>query len=97
MTTLQQLDPLKVDFASPEKYRNAIRKGDPVTFSVAGDTNQYRGSIYAIDPKIDLATRSVKIRAIVPNPKGTLFPGSFARTSIQLKDNPNSIMIPSRP
>ncbi|WP_341834340.1 efflux RND transporter periplasmic adaptor subunit [Chitinophaga pollutisoli] len=96
MTTLQQLDPLKVDFASPEKYRNAIRKGDPVTFSVSGDTNRYRGSIYAIDPKIDLATRSVKIRAIVPNPNGILFPGSFARTSIQLKDNPNAIMIPSQ-
>ncbi|WP_126244451.1 efflux RND transporter periplasmic adaptor subunit [Chitinophaga rhizosphaerae] len=96
MTTLQQLDPLKIDFASPEKYRNAIRKGDPVTFSVTGDTVRYRGSIYAIDPKIDLATRSVKIRAIVPNPNGTLFPGSFARTSIQLKDNPNAIMIPSQ-
>lgn len=96
MTTLQQLDPLKIDFASPEKYRNAIRKGDPVTFSVTGDTNRYRGSIYAIDPKIDLATRSVKIRAMVPNPSGNLFPGSFARTSIQLKDNPNAIMIPSQ-
>lgn len=96
MTTLQQLDPLKIDFASPEKYKNAIRKGDPVTFTVAGDTVKYRGSIYAIDPKIDLATRSVKIRAIVPNPTGRLFPGSFAKTTIQLKDNPNAIMIPSQ-
>ncbi|MBO9152559.1 efflux RND transporter periplasmic adaptor subunit [Chitinophaga sp. GCM10012297] len=96
MTTLQQLDPLKIDFASPEKYRNAIRKGDPVTFTVAGDTVKYRGNIYAIDPKIDLATRSVKIRAIVPNPSGRLFPGSFAKTTIQLKDNPNAIMIPSQ-
>ncbi|WP_109696506.1 efflux RND transporter periplasmic adaptor subunit [Chitinophaga deserti] len=96
MTTLQQLDPLKIDFAAPEKYRNAIRKGEPVYFSVTGDTTRYRGSIYAIDPKIDLATRSVKIRAVVPNPSGTLFPGSFARTSIQLKDNPNAIMIPSQ-
>ncbi len=96
MATLQQLDPLKIDFASPEKYSNVIRKGDPVTFSVAGDTEKYKGSIYAIDPKIDLATRSVKIRAIVPNPGGKLFPGSFARTSIQLKNNPNAIMIPSQ-
>ena len=96
MTTLQQLDPLKIDFAAPEKYRNAIRRNDPVTFSVAGDTNKYRGSIYAIDPKIDLATRSVKIRALVPNPQGKLFPGSFAKTVISLKDNPNAIMIPSQ-
>ncbi|MGN6510245.1 MAG: efflux RND transporter periplasmic adaptor subunit [Chitinophaga sp.] len=96
MTTLQQLDPLKIDFATPEKYRNAIRKGDPVTFTVAGDTVKYKGSIYAIDPKIDLATRSVKIRALVPNPSGRLFPGSFAKTTIQLRDNPNAIMIPSQ-
>ncbi|MGX5818482.1 efflux RND transporter periplasmic adaptor subunit [Chitinophaga lutea] len=96
MTTLQQLDPLKIDFATPEKYRNVIKQGDPVYFSVAGDTNRYKGSIYAIDPKIDLATRSVKIRAIVPNSSRRLFPGSFATTEIQLKDNPNAIMIPSQ-
>lgn len=96
MTTLQQLDPLKIDFAAPEKYRNSIRKNDPVAFTVTGDTDKYTGSIYAIDPKIDLATRSVKIRALVPNPKGRLFPGSFAKTSLSLKDNPNAIMIPSQ-
>lgn len=96
MTTLQQLHPLKIDFAAPEKYRNAINKGEPVTFSVTGDTQRYNGTIYAIDPKIDLATRSVMIRALVPNPSGKLFPGSFAKTSIRLKDNPNAIMIPSQ-
>jgi len=96
MTTLQQLDPLKIDFAAPEKYRNSIRKNDQVAFTIAGDTEKYSGRIYAIDPKIDLATRSVRIRAMVPNPKGKLFPGSFAKTSLSLKDNPNAIMIPSQ-
>ncbi|SIO42252.1 efflux RND transporter periplasmic adaptor subunit [Chitinophaga niabensis] len=96
MTTLQQLNPLKIDFAAPEKYRNSINKGEPVTFTVTGDTQKYKGSIYAIDPKIDLATRSVMIRALVPNPTGKLFPGSFAKTSLRLKDNPNAIMIPSQ-
>lgn len=96
MTTLQQLDPLKIDFSAPEKYRNNIRKSDPVNFTVTGDTNNYSGRIYAIDPKIDLATRTVKIRATVPNPTGRLFPGSFAKTSISLKDNPDAIMIPSQ-
>ncbi len=72
-------------------------KATPVTFTVAGDTVKYRGSIYAIDPKIDLATRSVKIRAVVPNPHRQAVPGLFfAKTTIQLKDNPNAIMIPSQ-
>lgn len=96
MTTLQQLDPLKIDFSVPEKYRNSIKKNDVVTFTVTGDADKYTGSIYAIDPKIDLATRSLRIRALVPNSKGRLFPGSFAKTTLSLKDNPNAIMIPSQ-
>ncbi|WP_295121578.1 efflux RND transporter periplasmic adaptor subunit [uncultured Chitinophaga sp.] len=96
MTTLQQLDPLKIDFAVPEKYRNAVKKGDIVSFKVAGDLEDYQGSIYAIDPKIDLATRTVKLRAILPNKNGKLFPGSFVKTIISLKDIPDAIMIPTQ-
>ncbi|WP_298736458.1 efflux RND transporter periplasmic adaptor subunit [uncultured Chitinophaga sp.] len=95
ITTLQQITPLKIDFSIPEKYRTAIKLGDAVTFRVAGDNNSYKGSIYAMDPKIDLATRTVKIRAIMPNP-GKLFPGSFARVTIGLRDMPEAIMIPTQ-
>jgi len=96
LTTLQQIDPLKMDFAVAEKYRNAIKNGDQVNFYVAGDNKEYKGSIYAIDPKIDLTTRTVKLRAIVPNNNGVLFPGSFAKVKIILKDLPDAMMIPSQ-
>ncbi|MCW3462824.1 efflux RND transporter periplasmic adaptor subunit [Chitinophaga nivalis] len=96
ITTLQQIDPLKMDFAVAEKYRNAIKNGDQVNFTVTGDDNSYTGSIYAIDPKIDLTTRTVKLRAIIPNSSSRLFPGSFAKVKIILKDLPNAIMIPSQ-
>lgn len=96
ITTLQQIDPLKMDFSVAEKYRNAIKNGDQVNFYVAGDNKEYKGSIYAIDPKIDLTTRTVKLRAIVPNNNGILFPGSFAKVKIVLKDMPEAMMIPSQ-
>ncbi|HVI46847.1 MAG TPA: efflux RND transporter periplasmic adaptor subunit [Chitinophaga sp.] len=96
ITTLQQIDPLKMDFAVAEKYRNVIKTGDQVSFFVAGDTKEYKGSIYAIDPKIDLTTRTVRLRAMVPNNSGTLFPGSFAKVQIALKNLPDAIMIPSQ-
>jgi membrane fusion protein (multidrug efflux system) len=96
ITTLQQIDPLKMDFAVAEKYRNAVKVGDQVIFNVAGDRNEYKGSIYAIDPKIDLSTRTMKLRAIVPNNSGTLFPGSFAKVKIILKDIPDAMLIPSQ-
>ncbi|NLR79351.1 efflux RND transporter periplasmic adaptor subunit [Chitinophaga eiseniae] len=96
ITTLQQIDPLKMDFSVAEKYRNAIKNGDQVNFYVAGDNNEYKGSIYAIDPKIDLTTRTVRLRAIVPNNNGVLFPGSFAKVKIILKNMPDAMMIPSQ-
>jgi membrane fusion protein (multidrug efflux system) len=95
ITTLQQIDPLKVDFTVPEKYRNAVKIGDAVNFKVAGDANPYKGQIYAIDPKIDLATRTIKLRAIVPNP-GQLLPGAFANVQIALRNMPDALMIPSQ-
>jgi membrane fusion protein, multidrug efflux system len=95
ITTLQQIDPLKVDFSVPEKYRAAITQGDQVDFKVAGDPKTYKGRIYAMDPKIDLATRTIKIRAIVPN-AGQLLPGAFAKVVIALKNMPDAIMIPSQ-
>ncbi|MFB6455561.1 efflux RND transporter periplasmic adaptor subunit [Chitinophaga sp. Hz27] len=96
ITTLQQIDPLKIDFTVPEKYRNVIKNGDKLRFTVAGDVSEYIGSIYAIDPKIDLSTRTVKLRAMVPNSNGNLFPGSFAKVRINLKDLPAAIMVPSQ-
>ncbi|WP_158538624.1 efflux RND transporter periplasmic adaptor subunit [Chitinophaga skermanii] len=96
MTTLQQLNPLKVDFAVPEKYSNAVKVNDDITFNVAGDNENHKGRIYAIDPKIDLATRTLKLRALVPNGDGKLLPGAFAKTTISLKGIPNAIMIPSQ-
>ncbi|SFO35298.1 membrane fusion protein, multidrug efflux system [Chitinophaga sp. YR627] len=95
ITSLQQIDPLKVDFSVPEKYRTAISQGDVVDFKVAGDNQTYKGNIYAIDPKIDLSTRTIKIRALVPN-AGKLLPGAFARVLISLKNMPDAIMIPTQ-
>ena len=95
ITTLQQIDPLKIDFSIPEKYRSSIKLGDAVSFRVSGDNNDYKGSIYAMDPKIDLATRTIRIRAIMPN-NGKLFPGSFAKVSLSLRDMPEAIMIPTQ-
>jgi membrane fusion protein (multidrug efflux system) len=95
ITTLQQIDPLKIDFSIPEKYRTSIKLGDAVTFKVSGDNDVYKGSIYAMDPKIDLATRTIRIRAIMPN-ANKLFPGSFARVTLSLRDMPEAIMIPTQ-
>ncbi len=92
---LQQTDPVKIDFAIPEKYRGKVQKGTMIKFHVEGNENPFTGHVYAIEPKIDLATRNVSLRALCPNPGGTLIPGSFARVDIVLDNIPDALVIPS--
>ncbi len=92
---LQQTNPVKVDFAIPEKYRGKVQKGTLIKFRVEGRDSSFTGHIYAIEPKIDLATRNVSLRALCPNPAGILIPGSFARVDIVLDNIPAALVIPS--
>jgi membrane fusion protein (multidrug efflux system) len=61
-----------------------------------GDSNlEYKGTVYAVEAKIDPATRTMKARARIPNPKGDLIPGSFAKVDITLQQLPNAIVVPA--
>ena len=95
VATLQRLDRLKIDFSVPEKYAGRIRVGAPIEFSVAGGERKYRGKIYAFDPRIDAATRTVLLRAICPNTDGKLLPGAFANVELTLSQMNDAILIPS--
>jgi len=95
IATLQRLDRLKVDFSVPEKYAGRIRIGSRITFSVAGGGHAFTGEIYAIDPRIDAATRTLLIRAVCPNPSGRLLPGAFANVELTLTRFENAMLVPS--
>jgi membrane fusion protein, multidrug efflux system len=92
---LQQTDPVKIDFSIPEKYRFKIRAGSLILFEVEGIDSLFRGRVYAIEPRIDPSTRNILIRAICPNPKNLLVPGSFAKVQVLLDNIPNALIIPS--
>jgi membrane fusion protein (multidrug efflux system) len=92
---LQQTDPVKIDFAIPEKYRNNIKPGTLISFTVEGNDSLFSGKIYATEPKIDPATRNLQIRARCENPKGLLMPGAFAKVTIILDKFTDALVIPS--
>lgn len=97
ITTLYQNDPLKLEFSIPEKYRNQIKVGNEVSFSVSESPDQsFPGKIYAINPGIDPQTRTVTLRAWVANREGLLSPGSFADVHIELHEIPKALMIPTQ-
>jgi len=92
---LHQTDPMKVEFAVPERYGRTLVPGAPITFTLEGDTATYGGAVYAVDPSVDAATRTVKVRARTGNAQGRLIPGAFARVTVRLERIPDALVIPA--
>ena len=95
VATMQEIDPIKVEFSVPEKYVKQIKKGTEIKVLVGDSREEYQGLVYAVESRIDLATRTIKARAKIHNPKGDLIPGSFAKVDITLEQLPDAIVIPS--
>jgi membrane fusion protein (multidrug efflux system) len=95
VATLQRLDRLKIDFSLPEKYAGRIQPKSPLTFSVAGGDRRFKGEIYAQDPRIDAATRTVVVRAWCENPGARLLPGASASVELVLAELGQAILVPS--
>jgi membrane fusion protein (multidrug efflux system) len=94
---LEQVDPLKVDFRVPEVYFTTVKIGQIINITVdalPGET--FQGTIYAIDPLIDAAGRSIVLRARVPNPDDKLRPGLFARVSLVYAVHDQALLIPEQ-
>ncbi len=96
ITTLQQIDPIKIEFSVPEKYKLNIKEGQKIEFTVEGVPDVFYGKVYAMESRIDLSTRSIRIRALCSNPEGRLFPNSFATIKLNLFPNQETIFIPAR-
>lgn len=96
ITTLQQVHPLKMDFTVPDIYSKYLNNGKQVDFTITGSTDTFTGKISAIDPGADVNTRTVRVRAVVPNPNGKLVAGSFARVIIPFETEKSAILIPSQ-
>jgi len=96
IAAMQQIDQVKIDFTVPERYMNAVHNGDEISFTVDGMNEPLKGSVYAIEPKVDLSTRSIAVRAICPNKENKVFPGAFARIELSLNEIKDALMIPTQ-
>ncbi len=95
IASLQDIDPVKIDFAVPEKYAQRVRVGSEVAFRVSGSEEPFAGRVYAIEPSVDLATRSLSLRAESSNPRGLLLPGAFADVDIVVRRVEGALSVPS--
>ncbi|MEN6540298.1 MAG: efflux RND transporter periplasmic adaptor subunit, partial [Mizugakiibacter sp.] len=83
IVTLQQLDPIYVDFTLPQQSLGQLAPGLKVTATIdAYPDRRFDGAITAVDPKVDPDTRNVRVEARLANPRHVLVPGMFANASV---------------
>lgn len=95
IASLNDLDPVKLDFSVPERYSALMNVGDEMSFKVEGFERAFPGTIYAIEPSVDAATRSLRVRARCPNSDGALIPGAFANVDLVLRSVSDALTVPS--
>lgn len=94
ITTIDDLNQIKVDFEVPALYLSALHSGLPIIGQVdAFGAREFKGEVRSINTQIDPVTRTVKIRAVLPNPEHTLKPGLLMRITL-LKDARDALIIP---
>ncbi len=92
---LVKSSPLKIEFSIPERYAGQITPGFPVSFRIDGFPNPFEAKVYAIDPKVDINTRTIVARALYPNTNEELRPGRFTSVRAQLSQIENAVSIPT--
>lgn len=96
LISLQALDPMKVDFGVPETALASLTPGQKLQLTVSPYPGlTFEGTVEAIDPQVDPATRTVLIRASVPNAESKLTPGLFANITLTTADKPGTLFVPS--
>jgi len=83
IVSLQTLDPIYVDFSVPQKELSRLEPDLEVQVTVdAAPGHTFIGKIIATNPDVDLATRSVRVRAKIANPDEVLRAGMFAKATV---------------
>lgn len=94
IVTIQQVSTVKIDFTIPEEFSNMIKKGNMVDVEVdAARQTRKKALIVATEPQVNLATRNLKVRAILQG--GTANPGAFVKVFVDAGDNKKAVMIPT--
>lgn len=95
ITSLYSLNPMKVDFAIPGKYAGNVKVGNRISFGTDASLDTFEGEVYAIEPKIDETTRTLRLRALADNKSNQLMPGQFAKIELVMESIEDALMVPA--
>lgn len=95
IASLVQVNPLFVEFSVPEKYSDLFKKGLAINFSTDNSKELHKASLYAIEPRVDELTKTIKARATY-NGSQAFYPGGFVKVFVNLGATENALMIPTQ-
>lgn len=96
IASLVNIDPAKVTFSVPERYLAMIKAGTKINFTIESSRKNFSATVYAIEPAIDLSSRTITVRAKAPNPDNLLKAGAFAKINLKLDQIAKTIMVPTQ-
>lgn len=96
VTTLDQVDKLKLEFSIPEKYQTYVTLGHKITFTTEGSKATYSGTVISTEAGISQDNRALKVRALVLATDAYLKPGGFTKVRFDMGDDNAAITIPSQ-
>lgn len=108
LVRVQQLDPIYVDLTQSSAAIQALRakmaqgnlkqsEGAQVTLTLEdGSTYPLKGKIEYSEVYVNESTGSVTLRAVIPNPDGTLLPGMYVRAEVSTGEDSNAILVPQK-
>lgn len=97
LVSLEAIDNLKADFRLSEAALPVVSVGQVLNLEVDSYPGQiFPGKVYAIDPGLAEDTRSIGLRARVPNAQGRLRPGLFARVKLIIAQKEQAITVPEQ-
>ena len=96
ITTLDDVSRIKLDFSVPETFLTVIREGmDIVAHSLVYPEREFLGAVSSIDTRLDPISRSVQVRALIPNQDGALKPGMFLTVDLR-RDRGDVLVAPEQ-
>lgn len=96
ITTIRQVDELKLEFSVPEKYAKEVKRGDKIKFRVDGGQRDHSAVVIATENSVEQTTRTLRIRALVDKIDEELVPGVFARVNLQLGKTSDALLVPTQ-
>jgi membrane fusion protein (multidrug efflux system) len=96
LTSLEDVSQVEVTFTVPERYAAEVRPGQAIRFTTENGTATQSGRIIATEPRTDVSTRSLLVKAISPNAKQQLVPGMSAKISFALHATSDALVVPTQ-